>query len=108
MAQTSDEIAGAWPQVEDLAPVQELTILLISATPDFASALKTILSQARGIKRGAMRSSTPGEALDRLQAERFDAVLVDLDTSSPDIAKAIHDAASYMPVIALTASDDEA
>jgi DNA-binding NtrC family response regulator len=92
-----------------IATPRTVRVLLLEDNEDDQELVRIMLSRAKDVAFELETVSTLADAIDRLTASRFDAVLVDLtlpDSRDIDTIRNLHLRVPEMPLIALTGQDD--
>jgi phosphoserine phosphatase RsbU/P len=90
---------------------QPIRILLVEDDPGDARLLREMLADAGTMRSELVWSTQLGEALQRLSAESFDVILLDLslaDSQGWGTFDKMHGHTAHVPIVVLTGLDDEA
>jgi phosphoserine phosphatase RsbU/P len=90
---------------------QPIRILLVEDDPGDARLLREMLADAGTMRSELVWSTQLGEALQRLSAESFDVILLDLslaDSQGWGTFDKMHGHTTHVPIVVLTGLDDEA
>jgi len=87
-----------------------IRVLMIEDNPGDVALMEAMLAEAKGVRFIAESASRLSAGLERMTAEKFDVVLLDLtlpDAKGVDAVRKVRQAAPSIPVVVLTGLDDE-
>ena len=87
-----------------------ISVLLVEDNPGDARLLREVVREAEGAHIQLTHVDTLGKALQRLDAEQFDVVMLDLSLPDADGLETLvrtHQQAPSVPIVVLTGLDDE-